>query len=276
MQANSFARKSTGAFTLIELLVVIAIIAILAAILFPVFAQAKAAAKKTATLSNIKQLGLGALMYAGDYDDVFPKAQSRTDDGNNWGNSWAIVSQPYTKNYGIYRSPMDGDTNVRDAGWNWAGVGISFTVNSNSNYIGTSWNIYGPFGMGADVPGGFWIYPSLSQTQINHIASTIMMGERHNDDVKKAGGPCNCTNYHAGFSELSWGPVLSGTPIRIPNGTVAPAAYPNGPNGAVSVKHADQASFLYADGHAKSTRPAATNPNPVTRPQDNQWNGIRD
>ena len=61
------------AFTLIELLVVIAIIAILAAILFPVFAQAKTAAKKAATISNIKQQGLGLIMYAGDYDDTYPR-----------------------------------------------------------------------------------------------------------------------------------------------------------------------------------------------------------
>jgi prepilin-type N-terminal cleavage/methylation domain-containing protein len=61
------------AFTLIELLVVIAIIAILAAILFPVFAQAKAAAKKTAALSNSKQIGLGILMYTADYDDTYPR-----------------------------------------------------------------------------------------------------------------------------------------------------------------------------------------------------------
>ncbi|HTQ10447.1 MAG TPA: prepilin-type N-terminal cleavage/methylation domain-containing protein, partial [Fimbriimonadaceae bacterium] len=60
------------AFTLIELLVVIAIIAILAAILFPVFAQAKAAAKKTADLSNNKQLNLAVIMYMGDVDDCFP------------------------------------------------------------------------------------------------------------------------------------------------------------------------------------------------------------
>src|SRR5215217_67863 len=60
------------AFTLIELLVVIAIIAILAAILFPVFAQAKEAAKKTATLSNAKQLGTAMLIYESDYDDCMP------------------------------------------------------------------------------------------------------------------------------------------------------------------------------------------------------------
>jgi prepilin-type N-terminal cleavage/methylation domain-containing protein len=63
--------SSQKAFTLIELLVVIAIIAILAAILFPVFAQAKAAAKKTAAVSNCKQINLGQIMYSGDYDDNF-------------------------------------------------------------------------------------------------------------------------------------------------------------------------------------------------------------
>jgi len=62
------------AFPLIELLVVIAIIAILAAILFPVFAQAKAAAKKTADLSNIKQIGTGIIMYAADNDDFYPRS----------------------------------------------------------------------------------------------------------------------------------------------------------------------------------------------------------
>ncbi|HEY0868732.1 MAG TPA: prepilin-type N-terminal cleavage/methylation domain-containing protein, partial [Fimbriimonas sp.] len=62
------------AFTLIELLVVIAIIAILAAILFPVFAQAKVAAKKTSVISNAKQMGLSQLMYGADSDDLFAPA----------------------------------------------------------------------------------------------------------------------------------------------------------------------------------------------------------
>src|ERR1700678_2459505 len=63
-------------FTLIELLVVIAIIAILAAILFPVFAQAKLAAKKAVSVSNLKQLGLSAVMYINDYDSLYPFARA--------------------------------------------------------------------------------------------------------------------------------------------------------------------------------------------------------
>ena len=64
-------RRAKRGFTLIELLVVIAIIAILAAILFPVFARAREKARQTACLSNLKQIGLGSVMYASDYDEVF-------------------------------------------------------------------------------------------------------------------------------------------------------------------------------------------------------------
>ncbi len=101
-----------SAFTLIELLVVIAIIAILAAILFPVFAQAKEAAKKTVCLSNMKQLGLGLQLYLGDFDDrMFFRsgfANSRsgliaTSNANRW---WNLLS-PYEKNYDIFRCPSD-------------------------------------------------------------------------------------------------------------------------------------------------------------------------
>jgi prepilin-type N-terminal cleavage/methylation domain-containing protein/prepilin-type processing-associated H-X9-DG protein len=105
-------------FTLIELLVVIAIIAILAAILFPVFAQAKAAAKTTACMSNMKQIGLGMQMYAGDYDDrMFYRsgwANSRSGDtrvigpGDNKDHyRWWNLLMPYIKSNDIFRCLSD-------------------------------------------------------------------------------------------------------------------------------------------------------------------------
>src|SRR5512144_498244 len=78
-------------FTLIELLVVIAIIAILAAILFPVFAQAREKARQISCLSNIKQIGLGVLMYAQDYDETYPFAWGQT-------GAWYESVDPYIKN----------------------------------------------------------------------------------------------------------------------------------------------------------------------------------
>ena len=99
-------------FTLIELLVVIAIIAILAAILFPVFAQAKEAAKKTACLSNTKQLGLGLQLYLGDSDDTmffrsgFKNSRSGlipTANSNRW---WNLLV-PYVKSTAIFKCPSD-------------------------------------------------------------------------------------------------------------------------------------------------------------------------
>src|SRR3978361_1655135 len=86
------------AFTLIELLVVIAIIAILAAILFPVFAQAKEAAKKTSCLSNNKQIGLGIIMYQGDYDDTYPMDQYWSPTEAIQQVRWFDDVYPYIKN----------------------------------------------------------------------------------------------------------------------------------------------------------------------------------
>jgi len=81
-RCSSGAATSVRGFTLIELLVVIAIIAILAAILFPVFAQAKAAAKRTSDLSNVKNITLGMYIYTGDSDDSLPPMWQVQD----WGN----------------------------------------------------------------------------------------------------------------------------------------------------------------------------------------------
>jgi prepilin-type N-terminal cleavage/methylation domain-containing protein/prepilin-type processing-associated H-X9-DG protein len=102
-------------FTLIELLVVIAIIAILAAILFPVFAQAKAAAKKTAGLNNHKQINMGQLMYLGDNEGVLNELWPGgcTDQAGKVGepSSWMMVINPYVKNVDIFKCPTSTASN---------------------------------------------------------------------------------------------------------------------------------------------------------------------
>lgn len=118
-------RRPLRGFTLIELLVVIAIIAILAAILFPVFAQAKAAAKKTACLSNTKQIGIALYMYLTDFDDSLPMANYPNPGSGytgpytqfTWGDGpgvsqpvWADLLAPYAKNVSIFSCTTDDGT----------------------------------------------------------------------------------------------------------------------------------------------------------------------
>src|SRR5215470_4125331 len=104
-------RIGPRAFTLIELLVVIAIIAILAAILFPVFAQAREKARQTSCLSNTKQIGLGLIMYTQDYDETMPAAFAGVQPIN--GGGIAVITyenqiNPYIKNKQIFLCPSDG------------------------------------------------------------------------------------------------------------------------------------------------------------------------
>ena len=106
------------AFTLIELLVVIAIIAILAAILFPVFARAKEAAKKSASIAQMRQLAAAVMMYAGDYDDCFVPASNRplvAEPAHPDPYVWTEVIDPYIKNKDLFVAP--GSDGVPSNSW---------------------------------------------------------------------------------------------------------------------------------------------------------------
>jgi len=103
-------------FTLIELLVVIAIIAILAAILFPVFAQAREKARQTVCLSNEKQIGLGIIQYVQDYDEVMPHHQFYDGATASTFRTWQDAIDPYMKSHDVYRCPSNPYNRVKVAG----------------------------------------------------------------------------------------------------------------------------------------------------------------
>jgi len=163
------------AFTLIELLVVIAIIAILAAILFPVFAQAKTAAKGTASLSNTKQIGIAVVMYTGDYDDTMPLH-------NAWGDAsapvtvggvplvtWAQAVMPYMKSGEMLNDPLAAPE-VIPTGWP---VAVRMAVNPSFGYNYSTWNPYkGPM---ASTP---WVTETRSSSSVAAPADTVLLGGR--------------------------------------------------------------------------------------------------
>jgi len=119
------------AFTLIELLVVIAIIAILAAILFPVFAQAREKARTASCSSNTRQLGLAVRMYIQDYDERFPFGGWEPN-GNDGTWEWQNSTAPYIKNRGIFRCPSttDEDEQADPKAWAWNRNPVNYLYNN--------------------------------------------------------------------------------------------------------------------------------------------------
>ncbi len=129
-------RKNISAFTLIELLVVIAIIAILAAILFPVFAQAKESAKKTQCLSNTKQTGLAMHLYVNDFDDVTPTILGARGSNPSYEIDFYVQLMPYVKSINMFLCPDRNQTGADDVdpttcqdGFNQTGKCIGYGYN---------------------------------------------------------------------------------------------------------------------------------------------------
>jgi len=185
-------KKRSGAFTLIELLVVIAIIAILAAILFPVFAQAKVAAKKTAAISDMKQGVLASLMYSNDYDDSYMLSDSGSVNGPGWGYGPPDTvpfqqMYPYTKNEQITVDPMDPWQSLTQRVTNQCQyMGCTSYANATPTEIlyaegvrsnmGYNFAFFSPW-IYPQVTGGYYIgSASLNASQVTQPAHTLMFG----------------------------------------------------------------------------------------------------
>jgi len=258
--------KNKRAFTLIELLVVIAIIAILAAILFPVFAQAKQAAKKTADLSNTKQHGLGVMMYSSDNDDMYPRCVY-TSDVNLWGwqtpITWRDACEPYVKGGTV--TYQDG-TKVRKMAegglWNTpakpSGRGV-YSVNNQLFAANCQWDGGSSSNRcdqnGDGTPNGNAPFPSMSQTSLDSpalTAATYTIGV--NPDWNASGDAPNAEWWWWGGAQ--WPPVFSG-PTSGEKYDADATDYPTWAMPRYRYTGALNASF--GDGHAKTIKKGAFN-----------------
>lgn len=249
--------KQRNAFTLIELLVVIAIIAILAAILFPVFAQAREKARATSCLSNSKQVGLGVMMYVQDYDELFPFS-------NDFGNPtyltpgspiqsgyryWGDAIAPYLKNRGDSGLPGGGTGNYGP---------IVRCPNVMSWAVGFAYNIqlgYFPYGqLGRFDPSP--IYTGVSVASLNHPSEIIVLLDNS--------VPYSWMRNNLGYGSSAYWYVSQWFPRTDFNQCMAWYNWPESAqlagvpgDGTPSARHSGGVNNVFGDGHAKWLRTGA-------------------
>lgn len=220
-------------FTLIELLVVIAIIAILAAILFPVFAKAREAARATACRSNLRQIGTAMAMYSQDYDEMLTPCFMYYDSGSTILAWYPDLLNPYVKNAGIWICPSQapGFATTWKRDWAPVGTGPGFRTLRYS---------YGGNDGGVGMPGGGYGFTGTSMAAIQRPADKLALLD-------------------AGTIELwDYGTDSCGGAAHDHTPTGAPCNLSTAnQRGAVAFRHSEAFNVLFLDGHVKTRKNTA-------------------
>jgi len=232
-----YSRKSNDkAFTLIELLVVIAIIAILAAILFPVFAKVREKARQTSCANNSKQWGIALVQYVQDNDENFPLMGNEGNTHLPYPSYWYNAIEPYVKSKGVWHCPSDSSTKnqVPTPDENGNPVkGFSYLANDNLCYVDSS-NHYNPVSLAAIVSPSdtFFMMEGVRGFGIPYVGQNV---------------GCFVTG-HNRPGVTTW------------FGDCAGAGVPVGDQGGLPL-HNNGVNVTYSDGHTKWARVAQDGPN---------------
>lgn len=276
------------AFTLIELLVVIAIIAILAAILFPVFAQAKIAAKKSVTFSNLRQVSVASLLYMGDNDDKAMPLFTYNPSDNSYPTSYGfhyypILLLPYTKNEQMFLCPQDVEQDPVQSDSQGRGrfdpnnsyhhylVGANPSYGFNFRYLNTVTvgSLYG-----TPLP---W-YSGISTTSLDNVANTIMFAEATMKDLQVPpayGGPPVTVRNAVGYSRIQ-PPFAVPVPPGLPPYNGWSGAFPDARSQGQLWGRFDpkRVAAMWVDGHVSFPHVSQLRASGTTEDEVNRyWNG---